>query len=372
MTIILNNFKRLLGKRSSWVFLLLIPVLLNVFIVKVTTQQPKWSIGVLDQDQTQLTQQFMDNFAGDSKVVKIDAGSDIQQGIVGSNYDVAVVFDKGYTEKIIAGEPARAQLYVQSGTNQTQSIKVRIDTYLSSVQSIGNAAAGDQKAFYSGMDAFVKNKFSSDYRNFSSAAAEDSSKTMTTLGYLAFSMLLMMTAGASLLLQDRVRGIYDRVTLSGTSCLSYFGQYIASLFAITMIQLMAVMEMLPKMAGVSYGDHIQETAIVGLSAAFGLFCVAKAMLVFRFVKNELMGSAINTLIDIPMVMLAGALWPRELMPEALQRIGEFLPVYWYLDGAEAVMSTGAIGAALPAIGFLVGISAVLFGVTVAVRTERHR
>ena len=372
MTIVLNNFKRMLGKRSSWVFLILIPVVLNVFIVSLTTRQPQWVIGVEDRDNTALTKEFVENFAGAGKIVQLKDGTDIRSGILGSHYDFAVVFDHGYTDQVIAGKPVRVQTYVAGGTNQIRSLEVQIDSFLNGVQQIGSAAKGDQASFYRGLDSFQGDKFVAEYRNFSTAHAEETKKTVTTLGYLAFAMLMMMTSAAGLLLQDRQRGVFDRVSLTPLRRASYFAQYILSLFAVTAIQLLVVMDVLPKVAHVSYGSTpTQQLGIVALSLSFGLFCVAKSMLVFRVVKTQLMGSAVNTLLDIPMVMLAGALWPRELMPHALQKIGEYMPAYWYLDGSEKVLGNGAISSILPSVGLLAGLSVVLLGITVGIRTERH-
>ena len=50
------------------------------------------------------------------------------------------------------------------------------------------------------------------------------------------------------------------------------------------------------------------------------------------------------LVNLPILMLGGCLWPRELMPEFVKRIGDFVPTTWFLKAAETVyMETGCTG-----------------------------
>ncbi len=41
-------------------------------------------------------------------------------------------------------------------------------------------------------------------------------------------------------------------------------------------------------------------------------------------------------------MLGGCFWPKEIMPDMLQRISEFVPVTWAIKGMEKILNGGSI------------------------------
>ena len=197
--------------------------------------------------------------------------------------------------------------------------------------------------------------------------------TVTTLGYLAFGIVLMMSSSASLLLEDRLRGVYDRATLTPLKRWSYFTQYLFSMLLIGLAQLAIVMTVIPMMTPIEYGNtHAQTLGIVAAAAAFTLFAVSKSLLIYRFSKNALTAAGISSIIDLPLLMLGGALWPRDIMPEALQTIGQYSPVWWYLDAAELSVRGEGWATVLQPIGLLVALSLILLVIVFAVRTERTK
>ena len=63
------------------------------------------------------------------------------------------------------------------------------------------------------------------------------------------------------------------------------------------------------------------------------------------------------------------MWPRELMSETLQRIGDFLPTTWFLVAAEEVLYGNGLGAAGKYLLYLGALAAVLLIVSFTVKTD---
>ncbi|MBT1673741.1 MULTISPECIES: ABC transporter permease [Curtobacterium] len=373
MTIFTNNLRRLLRKPSSWVYLILIPVVINVFVVGLSIQQAQWVIGVHDSDDTRVTQQFVDSFGADGKIVVIEDPATVTADLDDARYDIAIDFPAGYTQDVIDGNSPVLEVVDRGDNNQTDSLKVEFSSHFASVNALGVAADGDQDAFFEAFGDYVDEKFTADYLNFDGGSTEEASRTIVTLGYLSFGITLMMSSVGLLLLTDRLRGVFDRAQLTPLTKPSYFGQYFLSMLVIAVAQLALVMVVLPIMAPVSYGTTLAQTGGVVLAAlSFTLFIVAKSFLIHRLAKNQLVAATVSSVIDLPMLMLGGALWPRDVVPELLQQIGQFSPVWWFLDAAEHALRGADAGAyAVPVLGLL-GLAVLLIVITFSVRTERVR
>lgn len=360
MTIVSNNLRRMFAKKSSWVYLLLIPIVLNIGIVALTSQQAKWVVGVADADHTALTSAFTDAFGEDCEIVAVADASTWKDDLLASDYDLLVVFPAGHTAAVVAGEAPAVDVRVRGDNNQADSLRTRISAFLSGANAIGQASHGDQAAFDRGLGEYLGTKYDAEYTNFDGGDAEEVSRAVTTLGYLAFGLMMMMGSAAGLLLDDRKRGVFDRVRVTPLRQSSYFLQYFLSMGLIAAAQLAAVMAALPVMTGVTYGSGPgQIGGVIGATLCFALFCVAKSMLVYRFAPSTASATAINSLIDLPMLMIGGALWPRDIMPDVLQRVGEYLPTYWYLHAAEGAVNGDGAAALTGPLGLLLGVSLVL-------------
>lgn len=372
MTIFSNNLQRMFRKKSSWIYLLVLPIIVNVFIVALSTQQATWVIGVQDDDGSAVAKAFTDTFGEDSMIIDIEDSETAVDALKESQVDLVITFDQGYGDKVAAGDAPTADVMDRGDNNQTDSLKARIDAFLSGINAIGEAVQGDTQKFDAGLSYYLDQKFTADYLSFDRSSADEAARSVNTLGYLAFGLLLMMGSVAALLLDDRVRGVFDRVRLTPLSSASYFLQYFLSMVVIAMAQFAAVLAIIPVMTGVTYGSTIQQVAGVSVSTlCFVLFAVALSVLIHRFAKSSTFAATLYSLITLPMLMLSGALWPRDIMPDVMQRIGDYMPSRWYLDAAEYALQEDYTRMVLP-LGLLLGLTAIMLIGTFVIRTDKHR
>lgn len=373
MTIFTNNLQRMLRKPSSWVYLILIPVVINVFIVGLSIQQAQWVIGINDADDTRITEQFAESFGVDGEIVVVEDSSTVDADLNDARYDLYIEFPEGYTQDVIDGNNPVLEVVDRADNNQTDSLKVELSSHFASVNALGVAADGDSDAFFDAFEKYVDEKFTAEYLNFDGGSTEEASRTILTLGYLSFGITLMMSSVGLLLLTDRLRGVFDRAQLTPLTRPSYFGQYFLSMMVIAVAQLALVMIVVPIMTPVSYGTTPAQLGGVVLAAlSFTLFIVAKSFLIHRFAKNQLVAATVSSVIDLPMLMLGGALWPRDVVPELLQQIGQFSPVWWFLDAAEYALRGASFAEYAVPVAGLLGLALVLIVITFSIRTERVR
>lgn len=373
MTIVANNLQRMFRKKSSWVYLLLIPVVVNVFIIALSIQEARWVIGVHSAETTEVTEAFTETFGDDSTIVVVEDPATHAASLEDSAYDLGISFPAGYTDAVVNGESPVVTVMDRGDNNQTDSLKQRIDSYLLGVNQIGAAAAGDEAAFSDAMTLYLDEKFAAEYLNFDLGSTEAATRSVTALGFLAFGLVLMMASAASMLLDDRVRGVYDRVRTTPLRPSSYFVQYFISMGLIAAIQVAVVLAVVPTLTPVTFGSTPTQVGWVVVAAlCFTAFCVALSVLVYRFARTAISAATIYSVLTLPMLMVSGALWPRDVMPEAMQRVGDYLPARWFLEAAETALQDGGIAELAQPLGLLLGLSALLIIATFTIRTEKFR
>jgi ABC-2 type transport system permease protein len=58
-------------------------------------------------------------------------------------------------------------------------------------------------------------------------------------------------------------------------------------------------------------------------------------------KNEDQAAPVANLLSLPMTFLSGVFFPRDAMPELLQRITDFLPLTYLSDALRKIANDGA-------------------------------
>jgi len=374
MTILSNSIKRIFRKRTNILFMLVIPILMNLFLISAATKDVKYNLGILDQDSTPFTKELVSKMQEKYNVTLLTSSDDVKGLIVNKKLDAAFTFQSGFTADMLKGKDVAAISYALEASNVARPVQVYVSSYISSAKQIATSAKGNEDAFYKGMEAYNKNAFAVEYKSFSTGVSEkDVSNAVTSLGYIAFGMLFLISFSTSLILEDKLTGVYDRITATPLTRSSYFSQQLLASFLVAAIQVLLLISTLPKLVDISYGSTSnQQLEVIAVCLAFALACVAIGVAISRFSKSALMASSLTALINIPMLMLGGCFWPREIMPDFMQRISDFMPTTWFLQAEETVMYGKGLNGAIYELSYLIGFAALLLIVTFAFRSEKVR
>lgn len=354
--------------------MLVIPILLNMFLISAVTKDVKYNLGILDQDSTPFTEDFVSKMQEKYNVTLLTPSDDVKGLVVNKKLDIAFTFQSGFTADMLEGKDVAALSYALEASNVAKPVQVYVSSYISSAKQIATSAKGNEDVFYKGMEAYNKNTFAAEYKNFSTEFSEkDVSNAVTSLGFIAFGMLLLITFSTSLILEDKLTGVYDRITATPLTRSSYFSQHMLASFLVAAIQVLLLISFLPDMVDISYGSTPnQKLEVIVVCLAFVLACVAIGVAISRFSKSALMASSLTALINIPMLMLGGCFWPREIMPDFMQRISEFMPTTWFLQAGETVLYGKSLNGAISELSYLICFAVLLLIVTFAFKSEKVR
>lgn len=90
-------------------------------------------------------------------------------------------------------------------------------------------------------------------------------------------------------------------------------------------------------AGISFNIYILPIVFFGVFGFISLGIVAGSAS-----KNEETAAVIGNIITFPMMFLAGTFFPVSSMPVYLQEIAKFLPLYYVINGMNAIMLFGNV------------------------------
>lgn len=371
MTIFWNNLRRIFGKPVNLVLMVVVPVVLNIFFISVNSMGVSYTIGVIDCDQSELTETLIAELEDRAEIVYLkDNEALIRSGLLNSEIDLALKFPENYAQSLMNGEAAKAQTFAIQETNVSEPITMLISSFTAAAQEFGKQSNGNAEKFYAAINDYVNGSFAAVYESFEFTPEENVSRAVTSLGYLAMGMMFLMSFATTLLLEDKLTRVYSRLMTTPLTRASYLLQHLLSYLIVAIIQIVVIINLIPAIVDISFGSTVSmQLQVMLVTLLFAVVCIAIGLTISRFSKNSVVSGALVGLVNFPLLMLGGCMWPRELMSETLQRIGDFLPTTWFLVAAEEVLYGNGLGAAGKYLLYLGALAAVLLIVSFTVKTD---
>lgn len=357
MTIFYNNMKRLFRDKLSFIFMLLVPVFfIAMSMVAFNFGGGFMAVGIVDKDNTEFTQVIKDNLKDKASVYDIDEG-EIKKKLIESKVDCAIMINEGFTKDIIQGKDAKLKLYGLKETDASIPVKFYIDSFVRAAKNIAKASNEDSNKFYEGLNYYSNGRFSTEYKDIDMIKSKRDS-TVMALGFLVLGMLLLVNNASSLILEDKSLRTFYRIFSAPITVKSYMIQNILSFFALAVIQIIAIFSIMIFIFNADFGPSIFNMFILFL--IFAVVCISLGVAIASVSKDMGQAGTISSLIITPICMLGGCFWPRDIMPDVLKSISNFVPTTWVLKGAEKLILGNGLNQILGEISILVLFSVVFF------------
>lgn len=357
MTIFRNCMRRILGKKVNLAFMLIIPIVLNILIISINVRDIKYNIGIIDNDKSEYTEMFIEYLKKDSNVTILEDSADVESLILESKHDIIFSIPENFAENLIAQKAEDMDSFYMDGSNAVEPIELKVASYISASREMAKASKGNESTFYDGLTDYMKSHYQVKHSNFDSSITEEVGMAVDTMGYLAFDIAFLMAFATTLVLEDKLLGIYRRIHVTPLKEIQYYAQNLLSYTLVALIQISVVVFVLPKMVDISYGEN--TLGVVGICTCFAGVCIALGLIISKFSKTNLVANALVTIIELPMLMLGGCLWPSEIMPDTLQKIGEFMPSRWFLLAIEGCLYQEKFSEYGKYVGYMLGLILVI-------------
>ena len=332
MDIFLSNLKRLSRDKSSWITMFLVPILFisMYFFIFSTSGGGGFTIGWVDEDQTEFTQIFKEHLEN-SYQVKLIFKDQIQEELIKGRVDYIVELPKGYTKDLIEGRASAIIGYGSMDTNRFLPLEMYIESYLKSIYQIGLSSQGEEQVFLRGVDTYHQGRLTLNHTSTGTTKAHNTG----AMGLLVLGILFFSVRSTTLIMKDKKSNVFTRLLTTPLGIKKYMLENIISFILVSIIQIISILLIINIAFNISFGS-----SLIALLVILILFAITSISLGISLVSlvNDI--SKINTLANLiitPMLMLGGAIWPRQIMPRFLQNIGYLNPVTWAMEGIEGAI-----------------------------------
>lgn len=181
----------------------------------------------------------------------------------------------------------------------------------------------------------------------------------SALGTLVmFTMLVLLTSGAILLVIERESGLLRRMAATpiprGAIVLGKW----AGKLGLGLVQIAFAAAVGTILFGVEWGRA--PFAVALLLVAWAAFNASLGLLLAGLARSQAQMSGIGVIASLALAALGGCWWPIEITPSWMQAFAKLLPTGWAMGGLHAFVSFGRGPlAALPATALLLGGAALL-------------
>lgn len=177
-----------------------------------------------------------------------------------------------------------------------------------------------------------------------------------------FTLLVMTTSGAILLVLERRQGLLKRLASTPIDRLAIaLGKWSGKL-ALGIVQIAFAMVAGTILFKMEWGSNFPMVAVVMF--AYGGLMASLGLLLGNLARNEGQAAAIGVISANVLAALGGCWWPIEVTPQWMQRLQLFLPTGWAMDALHKLVSFDAPPTAvLPHTVVLAVSGLVLLGVS---------
>ncbi|MGG3926765.1 ABC transporter permease [Metabacillus fastidiosus] len=327
--LIANIFKITFKDKKNYIVYIVLP-LVGIMIALVAyggESDEKIRIGVIDEERTEMTEDTISFLGGleNTHIISIEK-SEIEDKIVSGSLDAVLLLEKGFSDSMKEGNPDHIQISSIRGAEITGFIKIYLYNYLDNIAAIAKVAKNEAeyKAIY---DNYKRSSFKL-VTNELQDTSKNKKMTYQSIGFLIMIMLFGACNLSEIILKEKERRTYFRLLASPLSSKQYVSANIIVNFIILAAQIILTLLVMTKIFGIDLNIPFIEMLVIML--LFALVAVGLSILIVAFSKSSSAAGALQKLVILPTCLLSGCFWPMELMPEAIQKVSDFLPQKWVL------------------------------------------
>jgi ABC-2 type transport system permease protein len=321
------SFKMFVRNRGALFFSLVVPlVIMLIFGVLNFGGTTQVSLGVVDEADNQASTAMLTALDGtDAFDIETGTREDELQALEDGERDMVLVIPAGFS--IPLSDDPDAQLVAYTSEAQVQQGQIG-GLLLNAVVAQVMLSAGDPGAP-------------------AGPVVQTEELPGRDLGYIDFLVpgmlaLTVMQLGlfsvAFGFVQLKRTGALRRLFATPTSPSYFLGAQVTSRLIIGEAQVLILLGV-----GLWFGLQLVGSVLLLLAvAALGsTIFLAMGFGVAGWAKNEDQAAPVANLISLPMTFLSGVFFPREAMPDVLQRITDFLPLTYLANALRAITNEGA-------------------------------
>jgi len=312
---------------------------------------PDFAVGVVDQDNTMVSQAFAGQALPAVPVLSVTTYGDTDTALKDLKFgelNAYIVIPPGFGQQVNSNWQG-AQADIVLNMTYDESDVMIYEQLISIINEVTRAFARVEiPVTVDALPIHVENQI--DYIDFIGP------------GIITFGLLILIPTSARMIVRDKEKGFLARLLTTPTHPVDFILGYSLSNVAITIAQILIFI----------FGAWAMGMDIVGnLGLAFlvffltGLCSIGIGMVIASLSKSENQAEPLAWLFSMPLAMLSGCWFSIEMMPSYLRTLAYAFPFAHTIDASRAILIRGV---GLEAVGydvlFLAGWAVAIFAIGV--------
>lgn len=363
LDIALLKIKLTLKDKSAMAMMLVAPLIFVLIFtqgfVSNDSKDVRYPLSIVNNDNGNYSNKLIELLKEDGTFnIYIKNYDDAKTSVKEGKSAFAIVIPKNFSEDIaVEKNPSVETLKLQEDGNTTvlntivknYLLQIRMgsaasNSAVNALKSAGKLTDGKSSDTKTSIEASYFDSIKASGAGYVSSkvtSTKDNSEALsiTAIGLLIMFIMFFVTRGANSLMEEKDIGTWSRILSTPTKKYNIIGGFILGNFILGWIQVGLLIIISKNFFNVSWGNSV--IALIILFSTFILAVVAFGISLTSFVKNKSQLSTLSTIIVMPTSLLAGCMWPRDIMPDIMIKISSFVPQTWALVGMKDLISRGA-------------------------------
>ncbi|MDD4874144.1 MAG: ABC transporter permease [Dehalococcoidales bacterium] len=344
-----RNIKETCRDVMALAFLLAFPLLFMLLFGAAFggSNSPSYAVGVVDNDQTEVSQGFINNALSEVSVLQVSTYNDTDTALEKlrlGNISSYIVIPQGFGEQVSQLWQSKQGNISLDITYDESNLAVS-EQIISIINSVTRSFAGIE----------IPITINTNPINIESRITN---MDFTAPGIIIFGLLIMIPTAGRLMLHDKETHFLHRIMTTPTHPWEFLAGYASSMVIIAIIQIIIFI-----LLGWMFGMDI----IGSIWLAFAIFLLAAVcsigigMVVASLSKSENQGESLSWLFSMPLAIVSGVWFSIEFLPPYLQTFANLFPYAHAVSAARAVITRGVgMEAVSGDVYFLIGWAVVVF------------
>ncbi|MDW0118663.1 ABC transporter permease [Sporosarcina thermotolerans] len=348
LTICLFEIKRTFKKKSSIVLMLGMPLLFTFLFGSVFGKDADitFRIALVDEERSELSTGIIQKLMLDEMIsYELVASGEAEELLANKEVQGIVTLEKGIAHKLrndeqpISFQPSPNMATAPLVKQQVNQAMQAIDIYVAASQ-VGSSYFN--KSWESIYEKLNQNEgmiqaWTEQRTNDGSSKNPMMGISYSSAGFSIMFVMIMMLSMTGTLIEAKQDGIWSRLFTTPVTRFQVLLGYFLSFFIVGWIQFFLLIALSSAMFDVDWGS---PAALLLLITSLLLCVVGLGMAIASFVKTVEQQNAIGTFVIISTCMLGGVYWPISMVPDIMQKIANFVPQTWAMEGFTMLIAEG--------------------------------
>jgi len=328
------------------------------------TEEEKWDILYVDQDESTLSSMFIEGMMKDDSLFTLKKSSSVEasQKLKEKEMDGVILISNGFAVQLKTGSKPEIRFEripeFVSGRTVTDFVSDKLSTVVSDISASktwSEYSNQDWTVMFEKLQGVEQVQNTLVERENMDSTLNEKSISAKGSGFCIMFLMMKLFTVTGVIIEAKGNGVWYRLMSAPITRFQLASGYLLSFFLIGWIQFSLLMLATNLLYGVSWGRPLPLFILI---SAMMLAFVGIGLVIAATAKTLEQQSGMASLIVIPTCMLSGVYWPIELEPIFMQKMAEFLPQTWAMRGFTDINTTGTLESIMTSTTILLLIAAI--------------